>query len=130
MLDYGTGSGILAIAAAKLGAAEVLGVDIDEAALAAAAENARRNRVALKLQHSRLPLDGRFDLVVANILTNPLRVLAPLLATRVGTGGVLALSGVLAAQAEAVAEAYRPFIALEVGAELDGWVRLEGRPGC
>lgn len=131
VLDYGTGSGILAIAAARLGATEVLGVDIDEAALTAAAENARRNTVALKLQHSRLPLDRRFDLVVANILTNPLQVLAPLLGARVGPGGALALSGVLAAQAGAVAEAYRPFIPLEIGAELDGWVRLEGRhPGC
>lgn len=127
VLDYGTGSGILAIASAKLGASEVVGVDIDEPALAVAAENARRNRAALRLQHSREPLAARFDRVVANILTNPLRVLAPLLGSRVKPGGAIALSGVLAAQADEISEAYRPFVPLVIGAELDGWVRLEGR---
>jgi ribosomal protein L11 methyltransferase len=127
VLDYGSGSGILAIASAKLGASEVVGVDIDEPALAVAAENARRNRVALRLQHSREPLAAQFDRVVANILTNPLRVLAPLLGSRVKPGGAIALSGVLAAQADEISEVYRPFVPLVIGAELDGWVRLEGR---
>jgi len=127
VLDYGTGSGILGIAAARLGAANVVAVDIDEAALMAAQENAQRNEVSLSLQHSRDPLDARFDRVVANILTNPLRVLAPLLAARVKPGGSIALSGVLATQADEVREAYRPYLPLEVAAEMEGWVLLEGK---
>lgn len=126
VLDYGCGSGILGIAAAKLGAASVLGVDIDDNALIAARDNANNNGVALHLRHSREKLEERFDIVVANILTNPLCVLAPLLTGRVAPGGRIALSGVLAAQAEHVIAAYAPLIALRVGAERDGWVRLEG----
>lgn len=126
LLDYGCGSGILAIAAAKLGASRVLGVDIDENALLAACDNAAANAVALDVRHSRQPLDERFDIVVANILTNPLCMLAPLLASRVAPGGQLALSGVLAAQAQQVIDAYAPFIALRVGATHEGWARLEG----
>ncbi|KYC29047.1 methylase for 50S ribosomal subunit protein L11 [Sterolibacterium denitrificans] len=131
VLDYGCGSGILAIAAARLGAAPVLGVDIDENALAAARDNAAANRVELALRHSREPLEETFDCVVANILTNPLCVLAPLLAARVAPGGRLVLSGVLESQSEQVIAAYAPFIALRAGAVLDGWVRLEGeRPAA
>ena len=126
VLDYGCGSGILALAAAKLGAADVLGIDIDERALEAAADNAAKNGVALRLAHSEQPLTETFDLVVANILTNPLCVLAPLLAARVAAGGRLALSGVLETQAEQVIAAYAPHIALKVGETLEGWVRLEG----
>ncbi len=127
LLDYGCGSGILAIAAAKLGAATVLGVDIDENALTAAHDNAQNNEVQLTLQHSRSPLESTFDRVVANILTNPLCVLAPLLAARVAPGGRIALSGVLDSQAEEVIATYAPFIALQIGATQDGWVRLEGQ---
>jgi len=127
LLDYGCGSGILGIAAAKLGAASVLGVDIDDNALIAARDNAANNDVTLGLRHSREKLEERFDIVVANILTNPLCVLAPLLVGRLAPGGRIALSGVLAAQAELVIAAYAPLIALQVGAERDGWVRLEGR---
>ncbi len=126
VLDYGCGSGILGIAAAKLGAASVLGVDIDDNALIAARDNAANNRVALDLRHSRERLDEQFDIVVANILTNPLCVLAPLLAGRIAPGGQIALSGVLAIQADQVIAAYAPLVALRVGAERDGWVRLEG----
>ena len=126
VLDYGCGSGILAIAAAKLGAGQVLGVDIDDNALTAAHDNASANNVSLQLRHSRMSLDERFDLVVANILTNPLCVLAPLLAGCVASGGKLALSGVLAPQAQQVISAYAPFIKLHVGATHEGWVRLEG----
>jgi ribosomal protein L11 methyltransferase len=126
VLDYGCGSGILGIAAARLGAGEVLGVDIDDKALEAAHDNARRNTVTLKLQHSRKPLEARFDVVVANILTNPLCVLAPLLAARVAPGGRIALSGVLDTQTEQVIAAYAPFLALRVGATHEGWARLEG----
>jgi len=126
VLDYGCGSGILALAAAKLGATSVLGVDIDERALEAAADNAARNNVVLRLAHSKQPLTETFDLVVANILTNPLCVLAPLLVARIASGGRLALSGVLETQAGQVIAAYAPQIDLTVGATLDGWVRLEG----
>jgi ribosomal protein L11 methyltransferase len=126
LLDYGCGSGILALAAAKLGAAQVVGIDIDERALEAAADNAANNDVELRLVHSSQPLTEHFDLVVANILTNPLCVLAPLIAARVAPGGRLALSGVLETQAKQVIDAYAPHIALTVGASLDGWVRLEG----
>ena len=129
VLDYGCGSGILGIAAAKFGASRVLGVDIDENALIAARDNAMNNEVALELRHSKDTLNERFDIVVANILTNPLCVLAPLLTGRVAAGGRIALSGVLAAQAEQVIATYAPLIALKVGSERDGWVRLEGQ-GC
>jgi ribosomal protein L11 methyltransferase len=127
VLDYGCGSGILGLAAAKFGAGSVLGVDIDEQALVSAAANAETNQVQLRLAHSSEPLTERFTIVIANILTNPLRLLAPLLADRIATGGHLVLAGVLAEQAPLVIEAYAPFIELRPGATLDGWVRLEGR---
>lgn len=126
VLDYGCGSGILAIAAARLGAGTVTGVDIDEKALEAAADNAHRNGVALTVRHSSEALDEQFDLVVANILTNPLCVLAPLLASRIAPGGRLALTGILDSQVDKVREAYAPFIALREAATRDGWVLLEG----
>lgn len=130
VLDYGCGSGILGIAAAKLGAGDVLGIDIDEKAVEAARDNAARNEATLRLQHSAVPLGDTFDIVVANILTNPLCVLAPAIAARVAPGGRVALSGVLETQAGQVIEAWAPLIALQVGATLDGWIRLEGRrPG-
>lgn len=127
VLDYGCGSGILAIAAARLGAAAVTGVDIDTQALEAARHNAGANGVAaLRLLHSGEALSEEFDCVVANILTNPLCVLAPLLAARVRPGGRIILSGVLESQAEQVISAYAPHLALRVGAIDEGWVRLEG----
>ena len=130
VLDYGCGSGILGIAAAKLGAGEVLGIDIDEKAVEAARDNAARNQAAMRLQHSAVPVGDRFDLVVANILTNPLCVLAPAISARVAPGGRVALSGVLETQAAQVIEAWAPYIALHVGAAHEGWIRLEGRrPG-
>ncbi|RTL50638.1 MAG: 50S ribosomal protein L11 methyltransferase [Rhodocyclaceae bacterium] len=125
LLDYGCGSGILAIAAAKLGAGSVLGIDIDEKALESARYNAERNQVSLALRHSAQPLTEQFDIVVANILTNPLCVLAPLLSSRVAPGGRLVLSGVLESQAQQVIDAYAPYMALQVGAIHEGWCRLE-----
>ena len=127
LLDYGCGSGILAIAGAKLGARQVVGVEIDEQAIAAAQGNAVQNAVMIDLRHSSKALPETFDLVVANILTNPLCVLAPLLAGRVAPGGRLALSGVLESQARQVIDAYAPYIQLWVGAVREGWCRLEGR---
>ena len=126
VLDYGCGSGVLGIAAAKLGAGEVLGVDIDDKALEAAAFNTEQNRVTMQLQSSSTTLEAAFDVVVANILTNPLCVLAPALSARVAPGGRLVLSGVLETQTNQVIDAYAPFIALRVGATHDGWARLEG----
>ncbi len=137
VLDYGCGSGILAMVAKKMGAGDVAGVDIDPQAIESANDNAARNHceidfylpndfaVSSKAQHA----TGRFDIVVANILSSPLKVMAPMLAGRVASGGSLILSGVLARQAEEVAEAYAPYIKLGVWAEQDGWVALHGQLG-
>ena len=124
VLDYGCGSGILALAAAKLGAGRVLGVDIDAGALTASRDNANRNGVAIELRPSEEPLTERFAIVVANILTNPLCLLAPLLAARVAPGGRLALSGVLDSQADQVAAAYAPYLPVAVADTREGWVLL------
>ena len=126
VLDYGCGSGILAVAAVRLGASAAMGVDIDPNALIAAKDNAANNQVDLQLRHSALPLTEVFDIVVANILTNPLCVLAPLLVQRIAAGGRIALSGVLVTQAKQVIAAYAPYLPLNIGATRDGWVRLEG----
>lgn len=127
VLDYGCGSGILGIAAARLGAGDVLGIDIDDKAIEAARDNASRNGVTLRLQHSAVPVGDTFAVVVANILTNPLCVLAPAIAARVAAGGRIALSGVLETQSQQVIDAWAPYLSLRVGAVLEGWVRLEGQ---
>lgn len=127
LLDYGCGSGILAIAAARLGAARVVGVDIDEQAVASTGYNATANQVEVTAMLPDDLSDGLFDVVMANILSNPLKVLAPMLSHRVRPGGYLVLSGVLARQADEVASAYAPWIALKVYETLDGWVCLAGQ---
>jgi ribosomal protein L11 methyltransferase len=134
VLDYGCGSGILAMVAKKLGAAEVVGVDIDPQAIESARANAATNDCQIAFC---LPEDfpagtadspqHNFDVVVANILSSPLKLMAPMLAGRVRPGGSLVLSGVLARQAQEVALAYAPFLELTVWAERDGWVALAGR---
>jgi ribosomal protein L11 methyltransferase len=126
VLDYGCGSGILAIAAAKLGAATVSAVDIDEQAVQSSMDNAQSNGVSIAAMLPDGLRDGVFDVVVANILSNPLKVLAPMLSARVRPGGHLVLSGVLERQAEEVAEAYEPWLKLDVWAARDGWVCLHG----
>lgn len=126
VLDYGCGSGILAIAALKLGAGRVVGVDIDPNAIATAETNARRNGVAADFLESGTPLAFTADLVVANILANPLKVLAPLLAQRCRPGGHIALAGILDVQAEDVATCYAPWIAFAGHQEEEGWVCLSG----
>ncbi len=126
VLDYGCGSGILAIAAAKLGAGEVVGVDIDRQAVAAAQSNAARNGADARFFDSASPVKGQFDIVVANILANPLKALAPAIAAHVRAGGHLALSGILAEQAEELISIYSPTIALGVAGTMEGWVCLTG----
>lgn len=126
VLDYGCGSGILAIAAARLGAGTVTGVDIDPQAVLAAKANAERNEVAACFVDSASLLVGEFDVVVANILSNPLRVLAPAICAHVRSGGRLALSGILSEQADEIIGVYAPWIALWVADEREGWVCLTG----
>ena len=127
VLDYGCGSGILAIAARKLGAGETVAVDIDPQAVQSTQDNAKSNNVQLNAcLPDDLP-DGQYDLVIANILSNPLKILAPMLASRVKPGGSLILSGVLQRQATEVAQAYANWLNLDVYASLDGWVCLAGK---
>ncbi|HLA33918.1 MAG TPA: 50S ribosomal protein L11 methyltransferase [Rhodocyclaceae bacterium] len=128
LLDYGCGSGILAIAAAKLGARTPIGIDIDPNALSAAQDNALHNEVALELHDALPPHTKHFDRVVANILTQPLCDLAAAIASQLAPHGRLALSGVLEEQAPQVIAAYAPYLRLHVAATRDGWVRLEGGP--
>jgi ribosomal protein L11 methyltransferase len=126
VLDYGCGSGVLAIAAAMLGARPVVGTDVDPQAIAASVENARLNRADVAfVRPDDLP-EARCDIVVANILANPLVMLAPALARRVRAGGRIALSGILETQAEAVRAAYSPWFMIAPTARAEGWVLLSG----
>jgi ribosomal protein L11 methyltransferase len=128
VLDYGCGSGILAIAACRLGAARVVGTDVDPQALSASRANALRNGVEAaflavdRLREERIP----FDVVVANILANPLELLAPALALRVRPGGRIVLSGILEGQAATVITAYRRWFNIAICDSDDGWVALAG----
>jgi ribosomal protein L11 methyltransferase len=126
VLDYGCGSGILAIAALRLGAARATGVDIDPLALEAARYNAAANRVRLDVLAAEAPLPIEADITVANILANPLRMLAPLLAAHTRPGGRLALSGILAAQADEVLAAYAPWFEMAPAGTEGDWVCLAG----
>ena len=123
VLDYGCGSGILAIAAAKFGASAVCAVDIDPAAVQATLDNAKNNNVTL---NAGLPdaATGRYDLVVANILSSPLKVLAPLLWSLTQSGGRLLLSGILERQAEELQAAYAPFCTLQILDSQEGWILM------
>jgi ribosomal protein L11 methyltransferase len=126
LLDYGCGSGILAIAAVKLGAARVDGVDIDAQAVTASHDNAELNAVDARFCLPAELAPAQYDIVVANILTNPLKGMAPLLAGRVRPGGQLVLSGILAEQADEVMAVYRTWFVFEPPATDEGWVRLTG----
>lgn len=126
VLDYGCGSGILAIAAARLGAGRVAGVDIDPQAVEAAKANAERNGVTALFADSAQPVAGEYDLVVANILSNPLRVLAPAICAHVRSGGRLALSGILREQAEEIIGIYAQWLPLQVADTREDWVCLSG----
>jgi len=127
VLDYGCGSGILAIAARLLGAGATHAVDIDAQAVQATRENAQRNHVTLHAMSPDTLVPGQFQVVVANILSNPLKVLAPMLAGRVAAGGDLILSGVLQRQADEVIAAYAPWMSLAVWQTREGWVCLHGK---
>ena len=123
VLDYGCGSGILAIGAAKFGAQAVDAVDIDEAAVEATRANAQANHVALQ---TGLPdrAVGSYQVVLANILATPLRVLAPLLCSHVQKGGFLVLAGILERQADELKAAYLPYCQLEVQDAQEGWILM------
>jgi ribosomal protein L11 methyltransferase len=127
LLDYGCGSGILAILASKCGAEPVVGIDIDPQAIEAARHNSARNHVDVTCG---LPDDcpaQQFDAVVANILSNPLKLMASMLVSKVKPGGWLALSGILARQADEVAAVYRAHIDMSIWREHEGWVCLAGQ---
>lgn len=123
VLDYGCGSGILAIGAAKFGAVDIDAVDIDEAAVESTRANAQANQVRL---HAGLPeqAHGTYQTVLANILATPLKVLAPMLCSHVERGGHLVLAGILARQAGELKAAYAPYCQLHVHAEKDGWILM------
>ncbi|HYC43716.1 MAG TPA: 50S ribosomal protein L11 methyltransferase [Noviherbaspirillum sp.] len=131
VLDYGCGSGILAMVAKKLGGNLVCGVDIDPQAIESARFNAERNGCEIDYylpeEFSAAAQQKTYDIVVANILSSPLKLMAPMLSSRVAPGGRLVLSGVLERQADEVAAAYAPFIKLSVWAEREGWVALAGQ---
>lgn len=126
VLDYGCGSGILAIGAAKYGAQRIDAVDIDEAAVTSTQLNAEANNVQL---HAGLPelARGEYQTVLANILATPLKVLAPLLCAHVASGGQLVLAGILERQAEELQQAYAPWVALDVADAEDGWILMTAR---
>ena len=123
VLDYGCGSGILAIGAAKYGAENIDAVDIDDAAVQSTVLNAQANDVTLQ---AGLPdaVNGHYQLVLANILATPLKVLAPLLCARVAPGGALVLAGILERQADELKTAYLPYARLEVSDSEDGWILM------
>ena len=126
VLDYGCGSGILALAAAKLGARHIVGTDVDPQAIIASEANAQRNHVDATFVLPDALHAGAFDVVVANILANPLTLLAPALAARVRPGGRIVLSGILDAQADAVVAAYASWINIAPWRHAEGWVLLAG----
>ena len=131
VLDYGCGSGILAMVAKKLGATQVAGVDIDPQAIASAHDNSLRNHCDIDYYlpdayESRADA-APYDVVVANILSGPLKIMAPMLTGQIASGGKLVLSGILERQADEVIAAYAPYIKLAVWAERDGWIALSGK---
>jgi ribosomal protein L11 methyltransferase len=126
VLDYGCGSGILAIGAAMLGARQIDAVDIDPAAVQSTQDNAAANQVKLQ---AGLPdkAQGQYPLVLANILATPLKLLAPVLCDHLAPGGHLVLAGILARQADELKEAYAPWLGLEVLNTDDGWILMVGQ---
>ncbi len=126
VLDYGCGSGVLAIAAGLFGAGSIDAVDIDPAAVETTLANAAANAVTLRAHTADGTAEGEFDLILANILATPLKLLAPLLANRLAPGGELVLSGILGAQAGELKASYAPWLTLEVADQDDGWILMTG----
>lgn len=126
VLDYGCGSGILAIATALFGARGIDAVDIDPAAVQSSLQNAQENQVSI---HAALPdaAKGEYPVVLANILATPLKLLAPLLCNHLAPGGHLVLAGILERQADELKAAYAPFVSLEVADQEDGWILMTAR---
>ncbi len=129
VLDYGCGSGILAMVAKKLGVPKVIGVDIDPQAIESASFNSIRNQceIAYALPDEFAKNSAQFDIVVANILSGPLQEMSAMLCGRIAKGGSLILSGILATQAHEVIAAYAPFITLSVWRQQEDWVALSGK---
>lgn len=126
VLDYGCGSGILAIAAKKLGASKVVGTDIDSQAIQSSVYNAEQNNVTADFYHANKYQSREFDIVVANILSSALSVLAPALAKSCKTGGKIALSGILKEQASDVSAIYTEWFNMQAPQTMDSWVLLTG----
>ncbi|HEY7760784.1 MAG TPA: 50S ribosomal protein L11 methyltransferase [Burkholderiales bacterium] len=126
VLDYGCGSGVLAIAAKRLGAGPVVAVDIDPVALEATRANAAANAAEVAVASPDAVTPGPYDVVLANILAGPLKLLAPLLASHAAAGGRIVLAGILTAQAADVAAAYAPWCDLVQVSQKDGWACLAG----
>ena len=126
VLDYGCGSGILGIAAKKIGAKEVLGVDIDDQAIKSSQENAEINNVEIVWNNTKKRIDYKADLVVANILSSALSVLAPILADHCNTNGKIALSGILKSQEEDIKKIYSKWFNFNPSSIKDGWVLISG----
>ena len=126
VLDYGCGSGILAIAAKKLGAQQVVGVDIDPQAVIASRDNASNNQVDAEFYDSADYLHAPFDIVVANILSSALMVLAPVIANSCKSGGLVALSGILDSQQDMLLAHYAQWFDMHAPTQQDGWVLLTG----
>jgi ribosomal protein L11 methyltransferase len=126
VLDYGCGSGILAIGAAMFGAREVDAVDIDPAAITTTAQNASANGITLRAGTPE-QATGEYPVVLANILATPLKMLAPLLCAHVAAGGHLVLAGILERQAEELQAAYAPWLALDVADAQEGWILMTAR---
>ena len=125
VLDYGCGSGILAMGAAVYGAKCVDAVDIDSAAVSATLDNAKANQMERQIQAGSPDLAiGQYDIVLANILASPLKVLAPLLAGAVKPGGALVLAGILERQAQELIDAYEPYCSLSVLDQMEGWILM------
>jgi len=130
VLDYGCGSGILAIAAKKLGAKQVTGVDIDPQAIIASQYNAQNNHVEIAFYDSNAYLHETYDIVVANILSSALMVLAPIIAKSCKIGGKIALSGILDSQQDTLIKQYSEWFEMDNPKTHDGWVLLTGTKKC
>jgi len=126
VLDYGCGSGILAIAAKKIGCQSALGVDIDPQALIASKDNALLNNVTIQISSSSEPIEIKADLIVANILSSALSVLAPALASHCKPNGMIALSGILEAQENYIKEIYKEWFDIDNVTKKEGWVCISG----